>query len=86
VQAKSAKRSFGLVLGLVFFLLYYLLMSLGKVYGETGAYPPLIGMWLPNVIIGAVGVYFLIRTANERTLKIDMIYAWLQDFISKWGR
>jgi lipopolysaccharide export system permease protein len=86
VQAKSAKRSFGLVLGLVFFLLYYLLMSLGKVYGETGAYPPLIGMWLPNIIIGGVGVYFLIRTANERTLKVDMIYAWLKNFISRWSR
>jgi len=86
VQARSAKRSFGLVLGLVFFLLYYLLMSLGKVYGETGAYPPLIGMWLPNVIIGGAGVYFLIRTANERSLKVDMIYAWLQNFISRWSR
>jgi lipopolysaccharide export system permease protein len=86
VQAKSAKRSFGLVLGLVFFLFYYLLMSLGKVYGETGAYPPLIGMWLPNVVIGGVGVYFLIRTANERTLKVDMIYAWLQNFIARRNR
>jgi lipopolysaccharide export system permease protein len=86
VQARSAKRSFGLVLGLVFFLLYYLLMSLGKVYGETGAYPPLIGMWLPNVIIGGVGVYFLIRTANERTLKVDVIYTWLKNFIFKWSR
>jgi lipopolysaccharide export system permease protein len=86
VQARSAKRSFGLVLGLVFFLLYYLLMSLGKVYGETGAYPPLIGMWLPNATIGAMGVYFLIRTVNERTLKVDMIYAWLQNFISRWVR
>jgi len=61
-------------------------MSLGKVYGETGAYPPLIGMWLPNVIIGGVGVYFLIRTSNERSLKVDMIYAWLQNFISRWSR
>jgi lipopolysaccharide export system permease protein len=86
VQARSAKRSFGLVLGLVFFLLYYLLLSLGKVYGETGAYPPLIGMWLPNVAIAAMGVYFLLRTANERTLKVDMIYAWLQNFISRWTR
>ena len=86
VQSRFAKRSFGLVLGLVFFLLYYLLMSLGKVYGETGAYPPLIGMWLPNIVIGGVGVYFLIRTANERTLKVDMIYAWLQNFISRWHR
>lgn len=86
VQSKSAKRSFGMVLGLVFFLFYYLMMSLGKVYGETGAYPPFIGMWLPNLIIGGVGVYFLRRTANERTLKFDRIYAWLQKFISRWSR
>ena len=86
VQARSAKRSFGLVLGLVFFLIYYLLMSLGKVYGENGAYPPLIGMWLPNFIIGGIGVYFLIRTANERTIKIDVVYAWLQNLISRWRR
>jgi lipopolysaccharide export system permease protein len=86
VQSKSAKRSFGLVLGLFLFFFYYLLMSLGKVYGETGAYPPFIGMWLPNLIMGGMGVYFLIRTANERTLKVDKIYAWLQKLISKWRR
>ena len=86
VQSRSAKRSFGLVLGLIFFFLYYLLMSLGKVYGETGAYPPFVGMWLPNLIMGGMGLYFLIRTANERTLKVDRIYAWLQRSISKWKR
>ncbi|NIV98885.1 LPS export ABC transporter permease LptF, partial [Candidatus Saccharibacteria bacterium] len=73
VQSRSAKRSFGLVLGLFFFLFYYLLMSMGKVYGETGAYPPQVGMWLPNGIIGGLGVYFFIRTANERTLKLDTV-------------
>jgi lipopolysaccharide export system permease protein len=86
VQSRSAKRSFGLFLGLVFFLFYYLMMSFGKVYGETGAYPPLIGMWLPNVIAGALGVYFLILTANEKRLKVDRIYAWLRKLIFKWGR
>ncbi len=84
VQARSAKRSFGLVLGLLIFLVYNLLMSMGKVYGETGAFPPQIGMWLPNVIIGGLGVYFLIRTANERSLKLDIIYRWLQNLISRW--
>ena len=86
VQSRSAKRSFGLVLGLVFFLFYYLMMSVGKVYGETGAYPPFIGMWLPNFIVGGAGVYFLILTTNERTLKVDRIYAWLQKLTSKWVR
>ncbi len=86
VQSKSAKRSFGLVLGLLCFLFYYLLMSLGKLYGETGAYPPQIGMWLPNAIIAGLGVYFLIRTANERTLKLDAVYHWLQNLLSRWTR
>ena len=86
IQFKSAKRSFGLVLGLLFFLLYYLLMSLGKVYGETGAYPPIIGMWLPNVFMGGLAVYFLILTAHDRTLKFDVLYQWLQKLIAKWIR
>ena len=86
VQSRSAKRSFGLVLGLFFFLFYYLLMSMGKVYGEAGTYPPQIGMWLPNVIIGGLGVYFLIRTANERTLLIGTVYRWLQRLFSRWTR
>ena len=86
VQSRSAKRSFGLVLGLLLFLFYYLLMSIGKVYGETGVYPPQIGMWLPNVIIGGIGVYFLIRTANERTLKLDAVYRWLQIKFFWWIR
>jgi len=86
VQSKSAKRSFGLVLGLLFFLFYYLLMSLGKVYGERGAYPPVVGMWLPNLVIGGLALYFLIYTAHDRTLKFDVIYHWLQKFLSKRTR
>jgi lipopolysaccharide export system permease protein len=86
VQSKTGKRSFGIFLGLVFYLFYYLMMSVGKIYGETGAYPPAIGMWLPNFVIGALGLYFLIRTANERTLKVDAIYSRLQHMLLKWFR
>jgi lipopolysaccharide export system permease protein len=86
VQAKTAKRSYGIFLGLIFYLVYYLLMSVGKIYGEAGAYPPAIGMWVPNFVIGGLGLYFLTRTANERTLKFDAIYRWLQLFIVKWFR
>ena len=86
VQSKTAKRAFGIFLGLLFYLFYYLLMSVAKIYGETGAYPPAIGMWLPNFVIGGLGLYFLIRTANERTLKVDMIYRRLRHMVFKWFR
>ncbi|MDP2646812.1 MAG: LPS export ABC transporter permease LptF [Desulfobacterales bacterium] len=66
IQSKSAKRSFGIGLGLVFFLLYYILLSAGWVFGEAGIYPPVLGMWVPNIVMGGLGVFLLIRTARER--------------------
>ena len=69
IQSKSAKRSFGIVLGLFFFLIYYILLSAGWVLGEAGVCPPVVGMWGPNVVIGAVGLYLLISSAKERPLK-----------------
>ncbi len=73
IQSKSAKRSLGLVVGLISFLFYYVLLSIGLVFGETGAYPPVIGMWFPNIAMGGLGVYLLIKTANERQLRIDPV-------------
>ena len=68
IESKSAKRSFGIGLGLFFFLAYYLILSAGFVFGEAGRYPPLIGMWAPNIIMGGIGCFFLIRCARERAL------------------
>jgi len=69
IQSRSAKRSFGMVLGLLFFLIYYVLMSVGLVLGETGACPPVIGMWGPNLVMGTIGMYLLLSSAKERPLK-----------------
>jgi len=71
VQSKSAKRAFGLGFGLFFFLLYYLMLSAGWVFGEAGVYPPLIGMWMPNIVIGGIGLYLFVRTANDRPVMIN---------------
>jgi lipopolysaccharide export system permease protein len=73
LQSKGARRSFGLVLGLLFFLLFYLLLSAGKVYGEIGIIPPAIGMWAPNVIIGGIAIYLLKRAGKENPFKYSFL-------------
>ncbi len=65
IHSREAKKSFGLGLCLLVFLLYYILLSAGIVFGKTGMYPPVLGMWLPNLATGGVGIYLFIRTANE---------------------
>jgi len=72
IQSHTAKRSAGLGIGLFAFLIYYLLLSAGLVFGETGKYPPALGMWMPNIIMGGAGWYLLVKTANDRPVRIFM--------------
>jgi lipopolysaccharide export system permease protein len=69
IQSKSAKRSFGVVLSLFFFLIYYILLSAGWVLGEAGVCPPGLSMWGPNLVIGGVGFCLFMATARQRPLK-----------------
>jgi len=78
IQSKSSKRSFGIGLGLICFLMYYVLLSTGWVFGETGAYPPMVGMWVPNIVMGALGLFLLVRTANEKTIRLGFVTRLLQ--------
>ncbi len=64
IQSRTSRRSFGVGLGLIFLLIYYLLLAVGWVFGETGAYPPLIGMWAPNIVMMITGLFLMVRRAN----------------------
>ncbi len=66
IQPLTAKRSFGIGLGIILFLIYYVLLTVGWSLGKSGAYPPIIGMWLPDVLMGGLGIYLLRQSANER--------------------
>ncbi|MDZ7831189.1 MAG: LPS export ABC transporter permease LptF [Desulfobacterales bacterium] len=68
VRSASSRRSAGLGIGLFAFLIYYLLLSAGMVMGEAGIYPPVIGMWVPNVVMGGCGVYLLVKAAKDQPI------------------
>jgi lipopolysaccharide export system permease protein len=86
MQSKTAKRSFGLILCLFFFLLYYVLLTAGYAFGEDGTLAPEIGMWLPNLTMASIGILFLIQTGRERSLKIEIIARLVQLFFARFGR
>ena len=65
MRTKRGKRSMGTVLGIILFLSYYILLSVGWSFGESGTLPPVVGMWTPNVVMGAVGVFLLARMARR---------------------
>lgn len=46
--------------------IYYLLFVLGETLIEYRLIMPLLGMWLPNIIVGSVGGYLLFKNAHFR--------------------
>jgi lipopolysaccharide export system permease protein len=66
IQSRSSRRSFGISLGIFFFLIYYMLLSAGWVFGEAGIYPPLLGMWVPNFVTAGAGILMLYRANLEK--------------------
>jgi LPS export ABC transporter permease LptG len=68
-------RSLGFIAGICVTMVYYLLFIAGEDLARQGAVPPVIGVWLSNIIIGLAGFLTLTR------------YQWLADrFAVIWGR
>jgi LPS export ABC transporter permease LptG len=67
-------KSSGFSLSIAIILFYYVMINNGEHLAEVGKIPPLVGMWAPNLILLALGVYLLIRAnrdlggRHERTL------------------
>jgi lipopolysaccharide export system permease protein len=79
IQSRHSKKAFGIGLGLLFFLLYYILLSVGTAFGENGSYPPVVGMWMPNLVLGGFGIYLMVRSANEKQLTFN----WLEPLLTR---
>ena len=76
IGSKSG-RSWGVAVALVVFLAYYLLLSAAWSFGEGGFYPPIVGMWVPNIVFALVGVLLFRQSLKEAPIpfldKLDRI-------------
>ncbi|HEU4938340.1 MAG TPA: LptF/LptG family permease [Vicinamibacterales bacterium] len=53
---------YGIGLGIVLALTYWLLMSVFVAVGKAGLLPPLLAAWTPNIIVSATAIYLLLTT------------------------
>jgi lipopolysaccharide export system permease protein len=74
MQSKTDKRAVGVVMGIPFFLLYYILLSVGWALGESGTLHPVVGMWAPNIIMVAIGIYLYRRSMQDRPLQFGRLF------------
>jgi lipopolysaccharide export system permease protein len=80
-------KSYGLIISLLVCLGYYLLLLTGESLGKNGTLPPLLSMWLPNIIMVLLGMYLFFHAARESTPRIfiwgDSLTTAFASFIKK---
>ncbi len=78
----ARRGSFGVAAGLSlgFFLIYWACLIGGEKLADRDIMSPFIGMWMANIVLGAIGIYLTIRTLKE-TVVID--WTRLQRFVPK---
>jgi lipopolysaccharide export LptBFGC system permease protein LptF len=69
-QLNARGRSSGIGVSLAVFLIYYLCLAGARGICETGALPPIIGVWVPDLFLLVACLYLLRRVANERPINI----------------
>jgi hypothetical protein len=56
---------------------------MGKVMGKNGVIPPLYSMWFPNVILGVLGIYAMIKAGRESPIFVITLYNKLLEYANK---
>ncbi len=68
LKSAFSKRTSGLGLGLLCFLLYYFLLGTGLSCGKNGVLSPAVGIWMPDIIMTLIALIFLIRVSKEKSV------------------
>ncbi len=76
MQSKTDKRAVGTVMGIPFFLLYYILLSAGWALGESGTLHPVVGMWSPNIVMAAFGIYLYRQAMKDRPVQFGRLFGY----------
>lgn len=66
IQRSRAVRARGMAVSIVVILLYYILLSTGVTLVRSGALGPVAAMWMPNVVVAVLAVYFMRRVSRDR--------------------
>ena len=72
-RSSRANRSWGFMLCLFWLVAYYALLSLGKALGDKNILHPIPALWLPNVVVGAIGAHFFRHALRESPLSFPRV-------------
>jgi len=72
IQPRRSGRSYGFIFSILILLAYYISLTASEILAVGQTIPPFLAGWAPNFLFGGLGIYLLIRTANESPFKLSV--------------
>jgi len=69
IQPRRSGRSYGFVFSILILLAYYTCLIVFEIFAVRKMLPPYVAGWAPNILLGSLGTYLLIKAANESPFK-----------------
>lgn len=83
--SRKGGKAVGVMLTIVLVFVYYMLMAFGLSFAKQGRIPPVLGLWLANVIFGAAGALILARMGSAKT-RLHFLQDWVEGLGRRLGR
>ena len=65
IKTHRSEKTIGAGISLLLILFYYMFIAFGKAFDEKPQYFPDLIMWLPNILLGLIGIFLLHRIARK---------------------
>ncbi len=83
IQPRRSARSYGFILTIFIILGYYMSLTASDILAIRKIIPPILAGWMPNLLFSGLGVYLLVKAANESPFKPLIWLTEGLDFIQK---
>lgn len=85
IQPRRSGRSHGFVFSILILLAYYIALTSFEIMANRHVIPPFAVGWAPNILFGALGIYLLVKSANETPVRASLWVDEATDFLQrKW--
>jgi lipopolysaccharide export system permease protein len=69
IQPRRSGRSYGFILSIFIIMMYYISLTTSEILAMQKTLPPSLAGWTPNLLFFGLGVYLLVKAANESPFK-----------------
>lgn len=70
IQNRRSGKSGGFTISIAIILTYYVLMSVMRTFAERSVIPPILALWMPNLVFLAVGIILMRMASQEKKIPL----------------